>query len=72
MLFVKNMMFLDGAIVWLAPDLDILGEIQLVHTEIAYVHGVRLANELGIDPALTVEFDMNAVKAAWACPTSRS
>ena len=28
MLFVKNMMFLDGAIARLAPDLDILEEIQ--------------------------------------------
>ena len=27
MLFVKNMMFLDGATATLAPDLDILGEI---------------------------------------------
>ena len=27
MLFVKNMVFLDGAIATLAPDLDILGEI---------------------------------------------
>ena len=53
MLFVKNMMFLDGAIARLAPDLDILEEIQRVHTEIAARHGVRLANELGIDPALT-------------------
>ena len=64
MLFVKNMMFLDGAIARLAPDLDILDEIQQVHTEIALRHGLRLAAELGIDPALAVEFDMDAVKAA--------
>ena len=50
MLFVKNMMFLDGAIARLAPDLDILGEIQQVHTEIALRHGARLAAELGLDP----------------------
>ena len=53
MLFVKNMMFLDGAIARLAPDLDILEEVQKVHTEIAMRHGERLATELGIDPALT-------------------
>ena len=52
MLFVKNMMFLDGAIARLAPDLDILEEVQEVHTEIAMRHGERLAAELGIDPAL--------------------
>ena len=50
MLFVKNMMFLDGAIARLAPDLDILDEIQQVHAEIAHRHGARLAAELGIDP----------------------
>src|SRR6478736_5022877 len=68
MLFVKNMMFLDGAIGRLAPDLDILGEIQQVHAEIALRHGARLAAELGIDPSLASEFDMNAMKAALGVP----
>ncbi|HTL85222.1 MAG TPA: AarF/UbiB family protein [Acidimicrobiia bacterium] len=68
MLFVKNMMFLDGAIARLAPDLDILGEIQKVHTEIALRHGERLAAELGLDPSMTAEFDMNAIKAAMGVP----
>ena len=63
MLFVKNMMFLDGAIARLAPDLDILEEVQAVHTEIAMRHGERLAAELGIDPALVNEFDMDSIKA---------
>jgi ubiquinone biosynthesis protein len=63
MLFVKNMMFLDGAIARLAPDLDILEEVQAVHTEIAMRHGRRLAAELGIDPALVNEFDIDAIKA---------
>jgi ubiquinone biosynthesis protein len=68
MLFVKNMMFLDGAIARLAPDLDILGEIQKVHTEIATRHGRRLAEDLGIDPAITAQFDLEAVKAAMGVP----
>jgi ubiquinone biosynthesis protein len=68
MLFVKNMMFLDGAIARLAPDLDILGEVQLVHTEIAARHGARLAAELGVDPSVTAQFDMEAVKAAMGVP----
>ena len=52
MLFVKNMMFLDGAIARLAPDLDILGEIQQVHTEIALRHGAaarRGARDRSVD-----------------------
>jgi ubiquinone biosynthesis protein len=63
MLFVKNMMFLDGAIAHLAPDLDILEEVQQVHTEIAMRHGRKLAAELGIDPELVNQFDMDAIKA---------
>ena len=68
MLFVKNMMFLDGAIARLAPDLDILGEIQQVHTEIAHRHGARMAAELGIDPKTAAQFDMDAIKAAMGVP----
>jgi ubiquinone biosynthesis protein len=68
MLFVKNMMFLDGAIARLAPDLDILGEIQKVHAEIAHRHGARLAAELGLDPSVADQFDLDAIKAAMGVP----
>jgi len=68
MLFVKNMMFLDGAIARLAPDLDILGEVQQVHAEIAMRHGARLAAELGLDPEIANQFDMEAIKAAMGVP----
>src|SRR3954462_4686756 len=68
MLFVKNMMFLDGAIARLAPDLDILAEIQQVHAEIAMRHGARLAAELGLDPDIANQFDMDAIKAAMGVP----
>ena len=59
---------LDGAIARLAPDLDILKEVERVHIEIAARHGLRLAAELGIDPAITAQFDMQAVKAAMGVP----
>jgi ubiquinone biosynthesis protein len=69
MLFVKNMMFLDGAIGRLAPDLDILGEIQQVHAEIAMRHGARLAAELGLpEDIAAIQFDMDALKAAMGVP----
>ena len=71
MLFVKNMMFLDGAIARLAPDLDILGEIQKVHTEIAQRHGARLAAELGIDPDRGRRSSTwTRSRPRWACPAS--
>jgi ubiquinone biosynthesis protein len=62
MLYVKNMVFLDGAIARLAPDLDILGEVASISLLFANKHGERLGKELGVDPA-SVEFDMSGVKA---------
>jgi ubiquinone biosynthesis protein len=63
MLLVKNLMFLDNAIGSLAPDLDILGEIESVHREIAIRHGERLAAEMGIEANLAT-YDGDAMKAA--------
>lgn len=63
MLLVKNLLFLDASIAMLAPDLDILGELEAVHTEIAVRHGERLAAEMGIDLS-EATFDPEAVKAA--------
>ena len=62
MLYVKNMVFVDGAIARLAPDLDILAEIANISMLFAERHGERLGRELGIDPT-AVEFDMTGVKA---------
>ena len=63
MLYVKNLVFLDGAIARLAPDLDLIGEVQNISMMFALKHGERLGRELGIDPS-TVEFDMDGVKAS--------
>jgi len=64
MLFVKNMVFLDGAIARLAPDLDLFAEITHVATYFATTHGMRLANEVGMDPE-EYEFDIDGVRAAF-------
>jgi ubiquinone biosynthesis protein len=63
MLFVKNMVFLDGAIATLAPDLDIFAEIATVSMHFATKHGERLAAELGMAPDAW-ELDMTGFKAA--------
>jgi hypothetical protein len=42
MLYVKNMVFLDGAIARLAPELDILAEIASISMLFAERHGERL------------------------------
>ena len=63
MLYVKNMVFLDGAIARLAPDLDILAEVANISMVFAQKHGERLGRELGVDPA-TMEFDPDGVRAS--------
>jgi len=64
MLFVKNMVFLDGAIARLAPDLDLFAEIAHVATYFATTHGVQLATEVGMDPS-TYDFDAEGMRAAF-------
>ena len=49
MLYVKNMVFLDGAMARLAPDLDLLAEIANISMLFAERHGEQLGRELGID-----------------------
>jgi ubiquinone biosynthesis protein len=69
MLYVKNMVFLDGAIATLAPDLDLIGEIANVSMHFATTHGERLGRELGIDPT-KVEIDLDGVKASFGVDPS--
>jgi len=63
MLYVKNMVFLDGAIARLAPDLDLLAEVANISLLFAQKHGERLGRELGVDPN-AVEFDLDGVRAS--------
>lgn len=63
MLYVKNLVFLDGAIARLAPDLDLLSEVANISMLFAQKHGERLGRELGVDPT-AVEFDLDGVKAS--------
>jgi ubiquinone biosynthesis protein len=63
MLFVKNLVFLDGAIATLAPDLDLIGEVGAISLYFANTHGERLGRELGIDHR-AVEIDLDGFKAS--------
>jgi ubiquinone biosynthesis protein len=64
MLFVKNLVFLDGAIATLAPDLDLFAEITHISMYFASQHGLRIAAELGVDPE-TYAMDLTGVKAGF-------
>lgn len=64
MLFVKNMVFLDGAIATLAPDLDLFAEITQISMYFAATHGETIARDIGIDPRMH-ELDLSGVKASF-------
>ncbi|MCB1026980.1 MAG: AarF/ABC1/UbiB kinase family protein, partial [Microthrixaceae bacterium] len=65
MLYVKNLVFLDGAIATLAPDLDIMAEIMHLWMSMAGRHGDTLAAQMGLAPGEVVEVDETAVRAAF-------
>jgi ubiquinone biosynthesis protein len=69
MLYVKNMVFLDGAIARLAPDLDLLAEITTISAYFATHHGDRLAADIGIHP-MDVPLDLEGVKASFGVDSS--
>src|SRR5438445_595248 len=64
MLFVKNLVFLDGAIANLAPDLDLFAEIAHIATHFAVNHGARITADVGVDPRTQV-LDLSGVKASF-------
>ena len=64
MLFTKNLMFVDGAIATLAPDLDILEEIAHITMYFATTHGEKIAAQIGIAPD-SWQLDMEGVKAGF-------
>jgi ubiquinone biosynthesis protein len=63
MLFVKNLVFLDGAIARLAPDLDLFAEITAISLHFATRHGARIFADVGIDPR-KVDVDLSALRAS--------
>ena len=69
MLFVKNMVFLDGAIATLAPDLDLFAEIAHLALYFAQTHGEKIAADVGIDPR-SYEIDLEGVKASFGVDPS--
>ncbi len=62
MLYVKNLVFLDGAIARLAPDLDLFAEIANISMYFAQTHGEQIFADIGIDPT-AVDYDLTGVKA---------
>ncbi len=63
MLFVKDLLFLNGAIATLAPDLDLFAEVTHVATYLAAHHGERIAGEVGLDPG-SMDVDLDGMRAS--------
>ena len=64
MLFVKNLVFLDGAIATLTPDLDLFAELADITTYFASQHGEQLAADLGMAVS-DWEMDLTGIKASY-------
>ncbi|HEX3795689.1 MAG TPA: AarF/UbiB family protein [Acidimicrobiales bacterium] len=62
MLFVKNLVFLDGAIATLAPDLDLFGEIEAISLMFAEKHGERIMQQLGLEQQADWAPDLSSIK----------
>jgi ubiquinone biosynthesis protein len=69
MLFIKNMVFLDGAIASLAPDLDLLAEVATITMYFAETHGERIAAELGMSVD-DWQIDMTGIKGGFGVDES--
>jgi ubiquinone biosynthesis protein len=63
MLFVKNLVFLDGAIATLAPDLDLFAEIATIAVYFNQRHGQLIAAEAGLGDS-TWDLDLSALQAS--------
>ncbi len=50
MLYVKDLLFLDGALATLAPDVDLFQEVTHIAAYFTARYGERIAAEVGIDP----------------------
>ena len=70
MLFVKNLMFLDGAIATLAPDLDLFAEVEAIALMFAAKHGERIMAQLGLEHADDWAPDMSGIKAGFGLDES--
>lgn len=62
MLYVKNMLFIDGSIARYAPDVNLFGEMAKIYGYFAEKHGARILRDVGFDPTRQ-ELDLTSVRA---------
>ncbi|MDH3296085.1 MAG: AarF/UbiB family protein, partial [Acidimicrobiia bacterium] len=69
MLYVKNLIFIDGATATLAPELDLFSTITEVATHFATTHGATIASQLGMQQQ-TWDLDLDGMKAGFGVDPS--
>ncbi|MDJ0867862.1 MAG: AarF/UbiB family protein [Myxococcota bacterium] len=62
MLYVKNMLFFDGAIARYAPDVNLFGEVAKIYGYFAQRHGAKILRDIGFDPGRQT-LDLEGMKA---------
>ncbi len=65
MLYVKDMIFLDGAMAVMAPNVDVIGEIVRVVMYFHERHGERIALEIGVEPGAIPDIDVAGIRASF-------
>jgi ubiquinone biosynthesis protein len=68
MLFVKDLLFLDGAVATMAPEIDLLGEVAVIAAYFAQHHGEQIAAEVGVDVRST-PIDLDGLRASMGLST---
>ncbi len=63
MLFVKDMLFIDGAVATMAPEVDLLGEVAVIAAYFAEHHAARIAADVGVDVRST-PVDLDGLRAS--------
>ena len=63
MLYVKDLLFLDGAMATLAPNLDLFATLTEIAMYFATQHGQRIADDVGID-LNAAGIDITSIKAS--------
>jgi ubiquinone biosynthesis protein len=64
MLYVKDMLFLDGALAVMAPNVDVIGEIVKVVMYFHERHGERIAQEMGVPVGTIPPPDVAGIRAS--------
>ncbi|HLG68319.1 MAG TPA: AarF/UbiB family protein [Acidimicrobiales bacterium] len=68
MLFVKDMLFLDGAMATMAPNVDVLAEVVKIFTHFQVRHGERIARDLGLAEGTLPAVELSGIRASFGLP----